>query len=616
MNMFKDPVCGMMVDPDRCLSTVYQNLPVYFCSELCQHTFLNDPEKFVGSSDYATKKSEFSRRIAYFSMEVGVDPGLPIYSGGLGILAGDTLKSCADLKVPVVGLTLLYTNGYFTQKLDEWGNQQEQPTTWTPSQVARLLSEKVTVIVEDRNIHIRSWQYDITGISGFTVPLILLDTNIQDNTESDRKLTSWLYGGDDRYRIIQEIILGIGGIRMLRALGYNELERFHMNEGHAAFLSLELLKEKQTTEQKALNYQSVRDQCIFTTHTSVPAGHDHFSYDLVQQVFSTSFPIDIIQRLGGKDQLSMTQLSLNMSDYINGVAKKHGEVSQGMFPEYPIDFITNGVHSATWTCEPFQALYDRFIPGWKKDPFSLRHAISIPKQELWNAHVEAKARLIAEVNKRTQLAFSQEILTIGFARRAALYKRADLILTDPDLLKDIARNTGPIQIIFAGKAHPRDGGGKEMIRRIYHMAQKLKNDVTIVYLENYDMALAKLIVAGVDVWLNTPHRPLEASGTSGMKAAHNGIPSFSILDGWWIEGHIEGVTGWSIGPISMNQLYSEEMSQEDAKDLYHKLRTVIVPMFYKNQDKWVEIMRQSIAFNASFFNTHRMVQQYAANAYV
>ena len=549
-------------------------------------------------------------------MEVGVDPGLPIYSGGLGILAGDTLKSCADLKVPVVGLTLLYANGYFNQKLDEWGNQQEQPTTWTPSQAARLLSEKVTVIVEGRNIHIRSWQYDITGISGFTVPLILLDTNIQDNTESDRKLTSWLYGGDERYRIIQEIILGIGGIRMLRALGYNELERFHMNEGHAAFLSLELLKEKQTTEQMALNYKSVRDQCIFTTHTSVPAGHDHFSYDLVQQVFSTSFPIDIIQMLGGKDRLNMTQLSLNMSDYINGVAKKHGEVSQGMFPEYPIDFITNGVHSATWTCEPFQALYDRFIPGWKKDPFSLRHAISIPKQELWNAHVEAKARLIEEVNKRTQLAFSQEILTIGFARRAALYKRADLIFTDPDLLKDIARNTGPIQIIFAGKAHPRDGGGKEMIRRIYHMAQELKNDVTIVYLENYDMALAKLIVAGVDVWLNTPHRPLEASGTSGMKAAHNGIPNFSILDGWWIEGHIEGVTGWSIGTISINQLYPEEMSQEDSKDLYHKLRTVIVPMFYKNQDKWVEIMRQSIAFNASFFNTHRMVQQYAANAYV
>ncbi|MEE8288993.1 MAG: alpha-glucan family phosphorylase, partial [Nitrosomonadaceae bacterium] len=562
------------------------------------------------------KKSEFSRRVAYFSMEVGVDPGLPIYSGGLGILAGDTLKSCADLKVPVVGLTLLYANGYFNQKLDEWGNQQEQPTTWTPSQAARLLSEKVTVMVEGRNIHIRSWQYDITGISGFTVPLILLDTNIQDNTESDRKLTSWLYGGDERYRIIQEIILGIGGIRMLRALGYNELERFHMNEGHAAFLSLELLKEKQTTEQMALNYKSVRDQCIFTTHTSVPAGHDHFSYDLVQQVFSTSFPIDIIQKLGGKDRLNMTQLSLNMSDYINGVAKKHGEVSQDMFPEYPIDFITNGVHSATWTCEPFQALYDRFIPGWKKDPFSLRHAISIPKQELWNAHVEAKARLIAEVNKRTQLAFSQEILTIGFARRAALYKRADLIFTDPDLLKDIARNTGPIQIIFAGKAHPRDGGGKEMIRRIYHMAQELKNDVTIVYLENYDMALAKLIVAGVDVWLNTPHRPLEASGTSGMKAAHNGIPNFSILDGWWIEGHIEGVTGWSIGTISINQLYPEEMSQEDSKDLYHKLRTVIVPMFYKNQDKWVEIMRQSIAFNASFFNTHRMVQQYAANAYV
>lgn len=617
MKMVKDPICGMMVDQDTSLTLVYQGEPWYFCSELCRHTFLENPENFVGSSAFDISESgEISRRIAYFSMEVGVDSNMPIYSGGLGILAGDTLKSCADLKVPTVGVSLLYTHGYFDQKLDEWGNQQELPMTWDPSRFARLLPVTVHVPIEGRIVIVRAWQYDIVGSTGFTVPLILLDTNVNGNSMPDRELTAWLYGGDERYRIAQEIVLGIGGVRMLRALGYSELERFHMNEGHAAFLVLSLLEEHGHRGALDWDYSGVRNKCIFTTHTPVPAGHDRFSYDLVKQVLREPLPLELIQMLGGKDRLNMTYLALNMSDYVNGVAKRHEEVSQEMFPGYTIDSITNGVHSATWTCESFKALYDRYIPGWMKDPFSLRHAISIPKQEVWEAHVEAKARLIEEVNRRTQLSFNNDVLTLGFARRATPYKRADLIFFDPDQLADIARTVGPIQLIFGGKAHPQDGGGKDMIRRVVQFARQLKNDVSIAYLENYDIALAKLITSGVDLWLNTPHRPLEASGTSGMKAVHNGIPNFSVLDGWWIEGHIEGVTGWSIGPTKETLSQSKTEDQEDAQELYQKLRTVIVPMYYHDRDQWIDVMRQSIAFNASFFNTHRMVQQYAANAYV
>lgn len=617
MNMVKDPVCGMMVDPDTSLTAIYQKESFYFCSDLCKRTFLEDTEEFVGTDAGLTSVlGKISRRIAYFSMEIGVEPGMPIYSGGLGILAGDTLKACADLKIPTVGVTLLYTHGYFDQKLDESGNQQELPTSWDPSRFAQLLPVQIQILIEGRSVTVRAWQYDIVGSSHFTVPLILLDTNVEGNSPSDKEWTGWLYGGDNRYRIGQEIVLGMGGMLMLQALGYTEIERFHMNEGHAAFLVLTRLAEHKHGGTLDWGFSGIRNQCIFTTHTPVPAGHDRFSYDLAKQMLGDSLPLELLQMLGGQDQLNMTLLALNMSDYVNGVAKRHGEVSQEMFPAYSIDSITNGVHSATWTCPSFQTLYDRYIPGWKKDPFSLRNAISIPKQEIWNAHMAAKAQLITEINNRTHLSFKPETLTIGFARRATLYKRADLIFSDPNQLQDIARNAGPIQIVFAGKAHPKDGGGKDIIRRIFRMAQQLQHELTIVYLENYDIALAKLIISGVDLWLNTPNRPLEASGTSGMKATHNGIPNFSVLDGWWIEGHIEGITGWSIGTATINQTNSEEVAHEDAVDLYQKLRNIIVPMFYQDRDRWIDMMRQSIAFNASFFNTHRMVQQYAANAYV
>ena len=613
----KDPVCGMPVRVEEALAISYRGHSFYFCSELCKQAFLAHPEQYSGETRVrASDEIDTRRRIAYFSMEVAADPRMPTYSGGLGILAGDTLKSCADLKIPLVAVSLLYSKGYFDQKLDEWGNQQEFPVAWEPSRFVRLLPITVRVPIENRSVVVRAWQYDITGYTGYSVPLILLDTNVDENAPPDQELTAFLYGGDERYRLAQEIILGMGGVRMLRALGYNQLERFHMNEGHASLLVLELLRERRGQGAEEWDFHGVRSRCVFTTHTPVPAGHDQFSYDLVKGVLGETIPVEMVQMLGGKNRLNMTLLALNLSRYVNGVAKRHGEVSQEMFPGYSIDSITNGVHSFTWTCDSFKKLYDRHIAGWVNDPFSLRYAVSIPKGEIWDAHVEAKGRLIDEVHRRTGMSLKPDMLTIGFARRATLYKRADLVFSDPGQLMEIASTVGPIQFVFAGKSHPKDDPGKDLIRRVFHFARQLKDQIPIAYLENYDMELGKLLTSGVDLWLNTPLRPLEASGTSGMKAAHNGVPSFSTLDGWWIEGHIEGVTGWSIGPGPQDLHRQDAANEQDARELYHKLRTVIAPMFYRDRDRWIDIMRQAIAFNASFFNTHRMVQQYAANAYV
>jgi|JI10StandDraft_1071094.scaffolds.fasta_scaffold53949_2 starch phosphorylase len=614
MNTVKDPVCGMMIPVDNTISVVYQGQEFRFCSDLCKGTFLATPERYAtGSTGLAPGALGVTRRIAYLSMEVAADGGMPTYSGGLGVLAGDTLRSCADLKIPLVAVSLLYGRGYFEQQLDEWGMQYERPVQWDPSQFARLLSLTVRVSIEGRPVVVRAWQYDLTGLTGYVVPLLLLDTNVEENATGDRELTGYLYGGDERYRLAQEVVLGLGGVRMLRALGYTHIERFHMNEGHAALLVLELLGERKQREQATWDFDGVRRDCLFTTHTPVPAGHDQFSYELVKQMLGDTTPLEVLQMLGGKDRLNMTLLALNMSTYINGVAKRHGQVSQDMFPGYPIDSITNGIHSVTWTSPSFQRLYDRHIPGWRTDSFVLRHAISLSNQDIWDAHAQAKARLLEAVKQRTRQVLSGEAFTIGFARRATLYKRADLVLSAPSELSDIVRRVGPLQMIFAGKAHPKDEPGKEMIRRVVQVAKQLEREVTIVYIEDYDMELAQLLTAGVDLWLNTPQRPLEASGTSGMKAAHNGVPSLSVLDGWWLEGHIEGVTGWSIGSRMMGQ---EPNPAEEARELYQKLRLTIIPMYYQSREHWIDVMRHTIAFNASFFNTHRMVQQYATNAYV
>ncbi len=547
--------------------------------------------------------SEKDRKIAYFSMEIGIDSRIPTYSGGLGVLAGDTIKSCADLKVPVVGVCLLYEKGYFYQKLDEDGNQREIPAQWNPKDFLKPLDKRVNVQIEGRTVNIRAWQYDVRGATGYTIPIIFLDTDIPENSQFDRSLNDFLYGGDQRYRLAQEIVLGVGGVRMLGELGYTKIKKFHMNEGHASLLTLELLRNKK------MDSEAVREFCVFTTHTPVPAGHDQFSYDLVGSALGDLIPLDTLKKFTGEDRLNMTLLALNLSKYINGVAKKHGEVSREMFPGYPIDSITNGIHSYTWTHKAFKRLYDKYIPEWINDPFSLRYAISIPKEEIWDVHLQAKKELIDYINKETNLGFDYETFTIGFARRATLYKRMDLIFSDMNRLISISDNVGKIQLVFSGKAHPKDFSGKDLIRKVFGVSRELKDKVRIAYLENYDMDLAKILVSGVDLWLNTPLRPNEASGTSGMKAAHNGIPSLSILDGWWIEGCIEGVTGWSVGSKTIDD------NQKDTENLYTKLEEII-PIFYGHKDRWTEIMRSAIAFNASFFNTHRMVQQYVLNAYL
>jgi starch phosphorylase len=557
-------------------------------------------------------------KIAYFSMEIGVEPSIPTYSGGLGVLAGDTIRSAADLKVPMVAVTLLHRKGYFYQRIDEDGWQREEPVEWVVDDFLKETPNRVSVTIEGRAIHLRSWRYGVVGLGGFTVPVYFLDSDLPENSDTDRLLTYYLYGGDQRYRLCQEVILGIGGVRMLRALGYNSIERFHMNEGHASLLALELLDEEARVKgndsftQEDIDY--VKKKCVFTTHTPVPAGHDQFPMELVNRVIDRREINEMKEVFCCEDFLNMTYLALNLSHYINGVAKKHGEISRHMFAGYTIDAITNGVHAPTWVAKHFQDLFDKHIPGWRQDNFSLRYALSIPKQELWETHKKAKMELIEYVNRETNTGMDLDFLTLGFARRATPYKRADLIFTDTERLKSISSNVGPIQIVYAGKAHPNDNGGKEMIKKIFQMKHLLRPSIKIAYLENYDIELAGMITSGVDIWVNTPQPPLEASGTSGMKAALNGIPSFSILDGWWIEGCIENITGWSIGEDSRKTITDTDQSL-DASSLYEKLEKVILPLFYTEQNQFIDVMRHSIALNGSFFNTQRMLLQYVLRAY-
>jgi starch phosphorylase len=438
---------------------------------------------------------------------------------------------------------------------------------------------------------------------------------LPENDPQDQTFTDLLYGGDDRYRLCQEAILGLGGVAMLRALGHKSIKAYHMNEGHSALLTLALLEERtkgnglRTATEADLD--AIRQRCVFTTHTPVPAGHDQFPLDLVRHVLGeekANFIASSQCCLVGT--LNMTYLALFFSRYINGVSHRHEEISQNMFPNYPINSITNGVHALTWTSPPFRRLYDRHIPEWRHDNLNLRYAISIPLDEIRKAHTEAKRNLLAEVERRTGQRLDFEAFTLCFARRATAYKRADLLLSNPERLKAMARKMGPLQVIYGGKAHPRDDRGKDMIRGIFKIASA-DDMVRVIYLEEYDMAVARFLCAGVDLWLNTPQKPQEASGTSGMKAALNGVPSLSVLDGWWIEGHMEGVTGWSIGD-SWDQ---ESNPSAEIASLYDKLESVILPIFYERPAEYAELMRSSIALNGSFFNAQRMMFQYLKNAY-
>lgn len=549
-------------------------------------------------------------------MEVGLDQKMPTYAGGLGILAGDTIRAAADVALPMVGVSLLHRKGYFRQRLDALGRQTESPCEWTPSQFLESLPNRVQVCIEGRTVHVAAWKYTVRGVTGHSIPVYLLDTALEENSLWDRTLTDYLYGGDQRYRLCQEVVLGLGGVEMLRSLGLQSIQTYHLNEGHSALLTLGLLhqfSEGQIIERITPELRdAVRQCCVFTTHTPVPAGHDQFPIDLVQSVLGSNVATAISEAACCvQGTLNLTYLALYFSHYVNGVARRHGEISRSMFPAYPINSITNGVHVATWAAPAFQQLYDRYIPEWRRDNLYLRYAISIPLGEIQQAHIEAKKCLLQEINRRLPIRLDPTALTIGFARRATAYKRPDLVFHDLARLSRIARQVGPFQIVFAGKAHPADEPGKEHIRRVFEAADQLRDVIRVVYLEDYDMTLAQLMCAGADLWLNTPSKPQEASGTSGMKAAVNGVPSLSVLDGWWLEGHLEGVTGWAIGEDGG---HPSDLAQ-DADSLGAKLEHVILPMYYSRPEKYAEVMRNAIALNASFFNAQRMITQYLQNAY-
>ncbi|MFL5561588.1 MAG: alpha-glucan family phosphorylase [Gemmatimonadaceae bacterium] len=554
--------------------------------------------------------------IAYFSMEIALETSLPTYSGGLGVLAGDTLRAAADLGAPMVAMTLLYRRGYFTQHLDADGRQTETAVDWKPEERLEPLQPRVTVEIEGRTVHVRAWQYMVRGVSGRTVPVFLLDTALPENSPDDQHITDVLYGGDNDYRLRQEIVLGMGGAAMLRALGFDGEIIHHINEGHAALLTLALLERQRDgrwdSDVSEADVAAVRHQCVFTTHTPVPAGHDKFSPDATRRILGEQ-RVTLLRnaRALDGDVLNMTLLALRFSRFANAVAMRHQEVSREMFPQYEIESITNGVHAATWTAEPFRQLFDRNIPRWRTNNLYLRYAVKIPLDEIRDAHAAAKGLLLNEVQRRTGIQLDPKVMTIGFARRSTPYKRADLIFTDLDRLRDMTRHIGPLQVVYAGKAHPRDGLGKQLIQRIYEAKAHLGDALKVAYIENYDMTLGSILTSGSDIWLNTPLRPLEASGTSGMKAALNGVPSFSTLDGWWIEGCVEGVTGWSIGE---DRTLPQDPSH-DAIDLYRKLEREILPMYYGLPYRWAEVSRAAIALNGSFFNTQRMVGEYFLNAY-
>ncbi|MGD0796404.1 MAG: alpha-glucan family phosphorylase [Acidobacteriaceae bacterium] len=552
-----------------------------------------------------------TRRIAYFSMEIALSPALPTYSGGLGMLAGDTLRSAADTSAPMVAISLVHRRGYFRQHLDAVGQQTETDVPWSPETTLPSAKKNVSVAMEGREVSICAWRFDVVGVEGHVIPVFLLDTDLEGNDPYDRHLTDHLYGGDTYYRLCQETVLGLGGVAMLQALGMKP-EIYHMNEGHAALLGIGLLEERlggasleRATEE---DVDAIAQRCVFTTHTPVPAGHDQFGVDQMYTVLGADRG-KAIERFGCLHNalLNMTYLALRFSRYVNGVAMQHGKVSQEMFPDYHVHAITNGVHAATWLSEYMQALLDEEISEWRHDNRYFRSIYGVSPAKIANCHQQSKQRLLTEVARRTGEQFNPKMLTLGFARRVATYKRASLLFRDPKRLSKLAKKIGGLQILFAGKAHPADVAGKSLIRDVFASAQSLRaSGVHILYLENYDWELGAMLTQGVDVWLNTPRRPYEASGTSGMKAALNGVPSLSVLDGWWIEGCAEDVTGWAIDDA--------EDEDGEAASLYDKLENKIAPL-YARPNAWARMQQHCIGINGSFFNTQRMLGQYFTNAY-
>jgi starch phosphorylase len=554
------------------------------------------------------------RRVGFFSMEIALEPAMSTYSGGLGVLAGDMLRSAADLDIPMVAVTLVSRQGYFRQEIDEQGRQIEHPDPWNPHERAHALPAKIGVRIENRDVWVGGWLYVVKGLGGGQQPVILLDSNLAENTAADRAITDYLYGGDDAYRLKQEIVLGIGGVRMLEALGF-QIEMYHLNEGHSALLTLQLLQrfahplEELRPGEPRFDLPQVRELCHFTTHTPIEAGHDRFSYELVHAVLGETIDRDTLQLLAGSDCLNTTRLALNLSEYVNGVAKRHAETSERLFPGYRVSAITNGIHPYTWAAADLAKLFDKHLPGWCIEPELLMRAdCCLPSEELWACHARAKAQLLKRVEAETGVRLDAAIPLLGYARRMTQYKRPDLLFSDLGRLRRLAAKF-PLQIVLAGKAHPRDETGKRAIEFLHSVMRELAGAVAVAFLPNYDMVAALAMVAGVDVWLNTPQPPLEASGTSGMKAALNGVPNLSVLDGWWLEGHIEGITGWAIGNGDSGP------PGPDAESLYDKLERTVLPL-YADRNGWIAVMKGAISRNASIFHSHRTMRRYAAEAYL
>jgi len=533
-------------------------------------------------------------RCAYFSLELGISEDIPTYSGGLGVLAGDHVKSAADLRLPLCAVTLMYREGYFQQRIGSDGRQTERYPRFNPEPLLKRLPLLFTLPLCDREITITTWQYDVVGTSGGVVPVFFLDTDIPENRDEDRQITRRLYSGGEDRRLLQEGLLGFGGVRLLEELGINGIETYHLNEGHTAFVPAALYNQWK-------DEQKVRDHCVFTTHTPVPAGHDNFSRSRVIAILDSLLPDTPMTRFGD-DRFDMTELALRGSWAANGVSRLHGDVARRMFPDYPFGYVTNGVHHLSWTAPATRSFLDMYLPGWREEPGKLRGARELPDEAVWHTHQRNKRQTLGYANAATQLGLSPDLLTIGFARRATEYKRAYLLFQDPERLARIC--SGKVQFLFAGKAHPDDEAGKALIQGIVQSSMELSGRVQIAYLENYNIWLGRLLTSGVDVWLNTPRRPHEACGTSGMKAALNGVPNLSILDGWWAEGCRHGENGWALGDHP-----DRSDDTTDAEQLYEVLEQEVIPTYYSNHRQWVRMMKESIVTSADF-TSHRMVQEY------
>ncbi|MFW6286120.1 MAG: alpha-glucan family phosphorylase [Nanoarchaeota archaeon] len=535
-------------------------------------------------------------KIAYLSAEIGITENIKTYSGGLGILAGETIKTMADLEVPFCAVTLLYKKGYFKQNIDDSNRQLEVDDNWDYESLLKDINKKVKVNISGEDVFIKIWKFDYKGLTGHIVPIYFLDTKLDENPQWAQDLTDYLYMGD---RISQEIILGIGGLRALNYLDLN-IEKYHMNEGHSAFLTLELYKQLGYT----IGWDDglVKERCVFTTHTPIPAGHDKYFYEEVYEKLrgeNEIIPFHI-KKLAGEDRLNTTKLALSFSGYNNAVSRKHCEVTKEMFPDFTIDYVTNGIHCTTWVNKYLQEIFNQNIPNWKKDNSLLKDVFKIPNSQIYKAHLNAKRDMIDFVNKYniTNSKLKRDVLTIGFARRFVSYKDAEMIFKNIDNLKRLGNK---VQFIFSGKSHKRDTIGKDILQRIITRAKELKDYVSIAFLPNYDKVIAKQLVGGCDLWLNTPIPFNEASGTSGMKAAVNGCMHFSRLDGWAIESFEKNGGGFPITEYG---------------DFISTLEYKIIPMFYaENKSQLVGEMKLSIGNSGSYFNTQRMCREYIKKAY-